>query len=146
MRETSSFPPDSAPNSEDFAQFSGLSTQKVILSDPDVRDALVKCSRPIAIAEDKDPKQLLIDEAVRRLRSVGNNISRKKVTIAIETLMRKELIVYDPQRRCFFPTLKTQQLLSNLYIVLCDKCGSSLVIEETGKSKPRICQRCGSEF
>ncbi len=146
MREASSFPPDSGPDSENFAQWTGLSTQKIILSNPDVRDALVGCTRPVAIADEADPRRLLIDEAHRRLRISGSSISRKKVAAAVDTLIRKDLIVYDSARRTFYPTQKTQCLLSNLYIVLCDKCGSSLVIENTDNNKPTVCQRCGSQF
>lgn len=146
MSMTSSYPPESAPSSQDFAQYNGISTQKVIIDDQDVRDALVRCSRPIAVQAKADPKLALINEAVKRLRQSGNMIEIKKVAVAVETLIRKELIVFDPRAGSFYPTLKTQKLLSDLYIILCDNCGSSVVIQKKDSKAPKICSRCGCKL
>lgn len=146
MPMTSSHPPESAPTSQDLAQYNGSSTQRVIIDDQDVRDALVRCSRPIAVQSEIDPKRALIDEAVKRLRQSGSMIGRKKVAVAIETLIRKQLIVFDPRSRSFYPTLKTQKLLRDLYIILCDDCGSSMVIQKKDSRTSKICLHCGCEL
>jgi len=120
-------------------------TEEMIIENGAYRDMLVAFRLPCTVPVNTDPTESIMDEAVRRFQKQGIGADRNQIQEAIAFLLERELVHFNEEKHCFFPTGKTQSILGKLYIVICDHCGASNIKPQKGTEPiPNLifCHRC----
>nr|MBD3281847.1 hypothetical protein [Candidatus Uhrbacteria bacterium] len=121
-------------------------SEQVVIEDHSLRDVLVRLCRPTLAPNATDPRKHLVLTLIESFSKQGNSLDEEQVVRAVDVIIARELIKYDVASGCFRPTIKTQEIMHKLYIVICGDCGASNIIPKPGDDGLRemiSCHHCG---
>ncbi len=120
-------------------------SREIVMRDHTLRDVLVNLCKPCRVSSINNPKAALIEAVHNNLKARKNEVPMDQLEEVISIIMERDLVHFVPEKSCYYATEKAGEILSELYIVICDNCRASNVRpEETDEIKSLMfCHRCG---
>jgi hypothetical protein len=152
MQENSSNPPATLQHSTipcappSCVPGSNPPTHEIMKTNDTLRDVFVRLCRPTKIACAHNPKIQLAELLAADFFARGYILESGELEQVLDTLIERDLIIFDAKRCLYLPTCKAGTVMDMLFIVTCDKCSTSHVKtkHEPGDIEELLfCRKCG---